>query len=159
VDDLIVQQEALDSPSGEQLLAGFVQEITSRYPGWSSTIGPSANPDEFVGDRGCFLVAYLTGTPLACGGVKRLDHDCGEIKRLYVVPGGRGKGIARQILASLENKARHLGCMRVCLDTGNNQPEAVALFRSAGYREIGDYNANPYASYWFEKSLAAGESN
>lgn len=61
---------------------------------------------------------------------------------------------ARRLLGALEDAALELGWRTVRLDTGDRQPEALALFRSAGYREIPDYNANPYASYWFAKSLA-----
>lgn len=91
---------------------------------------------------------------MACGGVKRLDDNTGEVKRLYVVQDARGRGVGRRLLRALEHAAAALGWRTVRLDTGDQQPDALALFRSAGYREIPDYNAKPYASYWLEKPLA-----
>jgi ribosomal protein S18 acetylase RimI-like enzyme len=67
----------------------------------------------------------------------------------------RGRGVARRLLGALENTARELGYGAVRLDTGHLQPEALSLFRSAGYERIPDYNANPYARYWFEKALVS----
>ena len=62
--------------------------------------------------------------------------------------------MARALLAALEDAARDLGYARVRLDTGPRQPHARALYESAGYAEIPDYNDNPAASYWAEKRLA-----
>jgi GNAT superfamily N-acetyltransferase len=146
--------EPLDGPAGSLLLSAFAEEIASLYPGWNAGIGPSARPEEFVHPSGRFLVAYSGNRPVACGGVKHLDDTTGEVKRLYVVPDARGRGVGRRLLRALEDAAAELGWRTVRLDTGDQQPEALALFRSAGYREISDYNANPYASYWLEKPLA-----
>jgi GNAT superfamily N-acetyltransferase len=152
--EIDVRPEALDGVDGARLLGAFAEEIASLYPGWHPGIGPSADPDEFAHARGRFLVAYQGDRALGCGGVKRLDEATGEVKRLYVVPDARGEGVARQLLRALEDAAEELGLHTVRLDTGARQPEALALFRSAGYREIPDYNGNPYASHWLEKSLA-----
>jgi GNAT superfamily N-acetyltransferase len=75
---------------------------------------------------------------------------------MYVVPDARGRGLGRALLEALEDTARDLGYDRVRLDTGDKQPNAEALYRSAGYRPIGNYNANQYASFWGEKELASG---
>lgn len=151
--DVTIHAERLDGPSGLRLLEAFSQEISGLYPGWDPTVGPSAAPDEFVPPQGVFLVAYGDHHALGCGGVKLIDDAVGEVKRVCVLPEARSRGIARQLLAALEDAARELGCRVVRLDTGDRQPEALSLFRSAGYEQIPDYNANPYASYWFEKSL------
>lgn len=151
--DVLVRPEPLDGPAGSDLLARFAEEIGSLYPGWNPEVGPTARPGEFVPPRGRFLVAYDHHHPVGCGGVKRLDDATGEIKRVYVAPDARGRGVARALLGALEAAATELGCRSVRLDTGDRQPEALALFRSAGYREITDYNGNPYASHWFEKLL------
>lgn len=151
--DPALRPERLDGPAGSRLIAAFTEEIADRYPGWTPGVGPSAHPDEFAHPSGRFLVAYSGNRPVACGGIKRLDDSTGEIKRLYVVPEARGEGVARLLLRALEDAAVEFGWRTVRLDTGDQQPDALALFRTAGYREIPDYNANPYASYWFEKSL------
>jgi GNAT superfamily N-acetyltransferase len=149
-----LREEPLDGPAAQGLLAAFFDEIVPRYPGFHAGVGPTAEPEEFRAPSGTFVVAFEGQTPVGCGGAKRLDDDAAEVKRLYVVPDARRTGLARRILGHLEGFARDAGYGVVRLDTGNQQPEALALFRAAGYREIGDYNANPYASFWFEKALA-----
>lgn len=143
----------LDGVDATMLLAAFTDEIVDRYPTWTPSAGPSAHPSEFVAPDGLFVVAYRAGAPVGCGGYKRIAHDRGEIKRLYVRRDMRRDGLARRILDHLETAAREAQLVAVRLDTGNQQPEALALFRAAGYQEIRDYNANPFASYWFEKPL------
>jgi GNAT superfamily N-acetyltransferase len=90
---------------------------------------------------------------VCAGGIKRLSERCGEIKRMYVVPGQRGRGVARALLGALEDAARELGYDTVRLDTGTHQPHALALYLDAGYRPIPDYNDNRAASFWGEKPL------
>jgi GNAT superfamily N-acetyltransferase len=102
---------------------------------------------------GCFVVAYEDGVARGCGGLKRLDERSAEIKRMFVAPAARGRGVARLILRELERIAAARGYSLVRLDTGAAQPHALALYRSEQYRAIGDYNGNPYATHWFEKPL------
>ena len=149
----VLRQERLDGPSGEALLAAFMAEIVPLYPGWTPDTGPSATADELSPPTGLFLVAYVDDEPVGCGGIKRLSDEAAELKRLYVAPTVRNQSVARALVAALEDAARDAGHQVVRLDTGAEQPAAVHLFRSAGYIEIDDYNANPFASYWFEKRL------
>ena len=146
--------EPADGPRGRELVDAFAREIAGLYPGWHPGIGPSASPAELAPPHGAFLVGYREQTAITCGAVKRLDAETAEIKRMYVVPEARGGGVSRHLLSALEGAARDAGYRLVRLDTGARQPGALALFRSAGYREIGDYNGNPAARYWFEKALA-----
>ena len=156
--NLVFRTEDLDSDDGTRLVAAFADEIASLYPGWNPTIGPTAEPHEFRPPKGSFIVGYLDDKAVACGGVKLLGDSVAEIKRIYVDPECRGQQVARHLLDHLEAAARELGCTIVRLDTGNNQAGALPLFHGAGYREIPDYNDNPYASYWFEKTIAAPDS-
>ena len=152
---LDVRAEAADRSPGADLLAAFVAEVAELYGPMDDPRWPSASPEELAPPEGSFLVLYGEGRPIACGGLKRLGPGVGEIKRMYVVPDARGRGVARRLLADLEAAARHqLGYDRVRLDTGARQPHARALYESAGYRQIPDYNGNPYASYWYEKDLS-----
>jgi len=114
---------------------------------------PSATPAEMAPPGGAFLVAYEHDRPLACGGLRRLDAETAEVKRMYVVPEARGRGLGRSLLAALEQEARRLGYRRARLDTGPRQPHARALYESAGYTAIFAYNTNPVADYWGEKRL------
>jgi len=149
--DVVLRDEPFDGVAASDLLTAFASEIGLLYPGWHPGVGPSANPDEFAPPSGRFVVAYADGRPVGCGGVKRLDDRCSEIKRLYVAPDARKSGVARLLLQRLEHLARESGHAVVRLDTGDRQPGALALFRSAGYRHIADYNSNPFASHWLEK--------
>ena len=87
------------------------------------------------------------------GGVKRLDDEACEIKRMYVVPHARGRGVAQQLLVALEDEARALGYSVAKLDTGPQQPHAERMYRAAGYEQTGNFNANPFASFWGLKRL------
>jgi GNAT superfamily N-acetyltransferase len=156
--EIMLRDRPIDGPDGRRLMSAYVADISARYPGWTPTIGPSAEPHELIAPHGRFVVAYADERPAGCGAVKRLDCTSAEIKRLYVAPETRGAGMSRLILARLEEVALEGGHAVARLDTGNRQPEALALFRSAGYHEIPDYNGNTFASYWFEKALAGAES-
>jgi ribosomal protein S18 acetylase RimI-like enzyme len=109
---------------------------------------------------GAFLVAYVpdVGSAVGCGAVRRIDEVTAEIKRMYVAPAGRGCGIGKQVLAELEAEARRLGVRRLVLETGPRQPEALALYRGAGFTEIplfGEYVGSEF-SICMEKVLDAG---
>ena len=95
-----------------------------------------------------YLVVVDGGRAVACGGIQALDRDTGELKRMYVRPAYRGRGIARQLLAALEELAFQQGHSVVCLETGTYLPAAIGLYTSAGYRPIpvyGEYVDNPYS--------------
>lgn len=139
---------------GASLLDAMVEEIAGLYgPGDPAMRGFAVSAAQLSPPDGAFLLVCEDGEAVACGGVKRLDPETGEIKRMFVVPAARSRGHARRLLDGLEAAARELGYQRVRLDTGPKQPHAQALYRAAGYAEIADYNGNPRASFWFEKAL------
>jgi GNAT superfamily N-acetyltransferase len=148
-----VRRIPADSPDALELLGAMVDELSAHYGDTVAEHTPSAVPQDLSPPGGCFLALYADGRPLAGGGIKRLDPDTGEVKRMFVVPGARGRGLSRVLLTALEDAARSLGYRRVRLDTGPKQTAARALDETAGYASIGDYNANTYASYWGEKTL------
>ncbi len=115
--------------------------------------GPQAPiPPGLEPPTGAALVLWAEGRPVGCGGVRWLSEDVGEIKRMYVRPPARRRGHGRRLLGELEETARALGYRRLRLDTGARL-EARALFESAGYLSIPDYNGNALAAFWFEKEL------
>ncbi len=145
--------DAASSPVPE-LIAAMVAEMKPLYGPIDVARAPSATPADFSPPGGVFVVGWDEhGRPVCGGGVKRLAPDVGEIKRMYVVPELRGRGLGRALLEALEDAARSFGYTRVRLDTGPKQPEAEAMYRRAGYREIGNYNDNPFASFFGEKAL------
>ena len=142
-------------PPASDLLAAMVAEMATLYGPIDGPGMPSATPADFAPPAGTFLVGFdETGAAVCGGGVKRLQDGAAEIKRMYVAPAARGRGLARQLLRALEDAARDLGYTTVRLDTGPHQAHAQALYESSGYRRIGNFNANPLASFWGEKDIA-----
>jgi GNAT superfamily N-acetyltransferase len=152
-----MQFRAIDAgtPPASELIEAMLEELVPLYGRIDTGRVPTARPEEFAPPLGIFLVGFDDARrPVCGGGVKRLGPEVGEIKRMFVVPEARGRGVARLLLRALEAAARELGYSRVRLDTGPKQPRAEALYRDAGYREIADYNGNPHASFFGEKSLS-----
>ena len=141
------------APPAAGLLEAMVAEIEPMYGRTDGPGRPAAAPDDLWLPTGTYLVAHLDGEPVAGGGVRTLEPGIGEIKRMYLAPEVRGRGLGRQLLAALEDASRRIGHHTVRLDTGPFQAGARALYRSAGYQEILDYNANPDADFWAEKRL------
>jgi DNA-binding MarR family transcriptional regulator/GNAT superfamily N-acetyltransferase len=115
--------------------------------------GVSAEPHELRPPAGLLLVAYLRDEPIGCGAVKHHDHAPADIKRMWVSPSARGLGLGRRLLGELEASAARNGATAVRLDTNRALTEAIALYRSAGYRDVPRFNDEPFAHHWFEKAL------
>lgn len=92
-----------------------------------------------IAQLGHMVVAYQGGEPVGCGAFKPYEADAVEIKRMYVQPAHRGRGVARAVLAELEHWAGELGYARCVLETGQKQPEAIALYQRSGYAFIPNY--------------------
>lgn len=101
------------------------------------------------------IVFYEDNVPVGCGAIKMFDDETMEVKRMYVTPEHRGKGIAGKILSALEIWSKELGYKRCILETGINQPEALALYHKSGFVRIVNYGqyANVQSSFCFEKVL------
>ena len=149
-----VREERFDAPASTALVSDYVAEIKAMYPEWTPDVPPRMNAHDVEPPGGRWLIAYRDGTAVGCAGLKRLDERTAEIKRIYVKPEARGAGVARALIARLEQVARHAGYKTIRLDTGAKQHASVALFRATGYEPIADYNGNPVASHWFEKRIA-----
>jgi GNAT superfamily N-acetyltransferase len=135
-------------------LSRYFEELQQRFDtGFDPAASVSANPEELVPPSGYFLIARQDGVAVACGALKVQDRGYGELKRMWVAPDMRGKGIARRMLAALEAQAWAAGVRVLRLDTSRHLPEAHALYIRNGYVEIAAYNDNPYADHWFEKHL------
>jgi putative acetyltransferase len=86
-----------------------------------------------------FFVARVDGRALGCGAVRVIEPGVGEIKRMYVAPQSRGHGLGRRILEALEERGRELGLRELKLETGDQQPEALAMYRAYGYQPCGPF--------------------
>jgi len=149
-----VAEESYDGPGAQELVPQYVAEIRAMYPDWTPDAPPRLTPEDVEPPKGRWLVAYRDSKPVGCAALKRLDPTTAEIKRVYVAPEARGRGVARALLARLEEIAREVGDSTLRMDSGAKQAASVALFSSIGYEQIADYNGNAVAAYWFEKRLA-----
>ena len=133
-------------------MAALDADLRSRYPGHPTH---GLREEELEDPGTVFLVARLGDKAIGCGAARRLDPGVAEIKRMYVRPAHRGRGLARRILEALEAAVRSQGIGVIRLETGVWQPEALGLYRSAGYEAIpafGEY-VGDRLSRCFEKRL------
>ena len=114
------------------------------------------DPEEVADGRGTFLVVYRGGTPVGCSALRLLDGETAELKRMYVSPTVRRRGLGRRLVAALEAEARALGVRRFVLETGVRQAAALALYRGTGFHPIplyGEYRLSPETSVCLGKDL------
>jgi putative acetyltransferase len=139
------------SREARELIAELDLDLFHRYP---VRVIRGIDIDAFEATGGVFAVAYLDGTHVGCGGFRPYEGAV-EIKRMYTSPAFRRRGVARAMLNFLEAEAARRGFERAVLETGNNQPEAIALYLSEGWRQIpvfGPHIGDP-ASVCFEARI------
>jgi GrpB-like predicted nucleotidyltransferase (UPF0157 family)/GNAT superfamily N-acetyltransferase len=146
----------LDDPAVLRLYADFIREADDPLQievdvEAEIAAGP---PTDLTAPDGVLFLVRVDGEPAGLGGVRHLDTEVAEVKSMYVVPARRGRGVGHRIIAELERVARERGCRATRLDTSEYLTPAVALYRSAGYAEVPDYNGNLKADLWFERALA-----
>jgi GNAT superfamily N-acetyltransferase len=155
VTDLVLRDVPFDSPEAITLIAELQQEYQIRYG------GPDDTPviaTEFAPPSGLFMVAEVGGEPVGCVGLRSHTVDgveCAEMKRMYVRSGFRRRGLARRLLVAAEQRAQALGYPRLILETGTEQPEALALYEKSGYRPHAGFGiyAESDGSRYFAKDL------
>lgn len=131
-----------DDPDAARLIAAMGEEIAARYG--DGGLSPACSQE--FSTPGVFLLVELDGAAVGCGGVRPRGAVEGELKRMYVEPVVRGRGLARALLSALVAHARAAGMVRLLLETGTEQPEAIALYESEGWRPVpafGHYAADP----------------
>ena len=146
-----IADEPFDSPDGAALMNELRAELDVRYGGdFEPGVKPTAE------DVTVFVVAREDGRALGCGALRSLGEPVVEIKRMYVRPEARGRGLGAAILGVLEQQAVERGFRVVRLETGPLQPEALHLYERAGYREIPCFGAYAMgaASRCFERRIA-----
>ncbi|WP_250027317.1 GNAT family N-acetyltransferase [Paractinoplanes maris] len=134
--EIKIRQADYADPAVRALLVDVFAELAERYGG-SGDDTPIAD-DDFTPPNGAFLVADDGERLVACAGWRRHQGDA-ELKRMFTARAVRGQGLGRRMLAAIEESARAAGCPRVILETGDKQPEAIALYESAGYVRIEDF--------------------
>jgi len=140
------------SPSAQAAMTAYFAELARRFPAGFDPTGYLA-PEDYNPPRGRFFLAVSDGVVMACGGLQWIDDRTAEIKRMWVDPAWRGRGLAGRLLGFLEQTALESGRRTIRLDTHPVLLEAIAMYRKFGYADVERYNNNPYAGLWFEKTL------
>jgi GNAT superfamily N-acetyltransferase len=150
----LIEPRAYADADVQRLIADVQAEYVVRYGGPDES---PVEPHEFDPPHGLFLVGLLGGLPIATGAWRHVDATTGELKRMYVAVGHRRRGLSRLMLAEIERTAAAAGLDRLVLNTGTEQPEAIALYRSSGYRPSAAYGIYACApgALFFEKALRA----
>jgi putative acetyltransferase len=154
--ELTVADEPFDSADARRLVAALDAHLSELYPP-EQRFGPNLRPEHLAPGHGTFVVARADGVAIGCGALRQLDETTAEVKRMYVEPERRGRGIAKQILDRLEAAALALGARRLVLETGIYQTEAIGLYLRSGFTAIdcfGEYADSP-TSICFEKRAPA----
>jgi GNAT superfamily N-acetyltransferase len=147
---------AYDDPVAQELVGRVQQEYVQRYGGPD---GATVTPEEFLPPAGVFLIAEVDGVPAGCGAWRTVGDGRAEMKRVYVEPAFRRRGLARVLVDALEADAAHAGIRTLELNTGHEQPEALALYAALGYTPVpgfGLYACEPGAVF-LGKTLPAAE--
>jgi GNAT superfamily N-acetyltransferase len=135
-----------EDPLARELLAAVSAEYEPDYgppaPGTPGTVEPA--------ELTSYVALVEGGRPVAGGGLRPLGDGVGEVKRMYVVPDRRGRGLARRLLAEIEALARDAGYRLLRLDTAGGLSR---FYLAAGYAPVDDYNGNRLATFWGEKAL------
>jgi GNAT superfamily N-acetyltransferase len=150
---------AADDPLAEPLLTELAEEYDARYGNaWGEPASTEINrypAAEFAPPHGAFVLLLREGAPIAGGAFKRFDEQTTELKRIWTSKLHRRQGLARRVVAELEDESRRRGFSRVYLTTGPRQPEAQRLYAEAGYTPLFDVtlSAEEVVVHGFAKSL------
>ncbi|MEU6223050.1 GNAT family N-acetyltransferase [Streptomyces sp. NPDC047042] len=159
-----IAPEPFDSPVAAALWRAYYTEVSDRW--YLLHEGRRTDPDELerevaavsgaelVPPTGQLLVARYEGEPAGSAGVRLLDATTGELTRVFLHEGVRGRGGASLLVAAAEDAARDLGARYLVLDTRSDLVEARALYARLGYTETEPHNDGQYAEHWFRKDLA-----
>jgi putative acetyltransferase len=150
--NLVVERASPSLPDARELIAELDDYLNRLYAADRNYL---LDVEALCAPEVAFFVARLDGEVAACGALRRLDDSSAELKRMYVRPAFRGQGLGRAMLLALESHARSSGVRRLVLETGVDQPEALALYERHQYARCaryGEYRDDP-TSVFLEKSL------
>ncbi len=154
-----VQVVSPAASAATEALWAYTDDVASRYYGRPATAEEIAaalreDPsDDLAPPHGLFLVARREAAVVGCAGLRLLPGSLGEVKRVFVVPAERGRGLGRLLMARVEALARQHGVATLRLDTRSDLVEARTLYASLGYHDVSAFNDGPYAEHWFAKAL------
>jgi len=139
------------NPDFRNFIVALDNEYVVRYPFMAGI----SNPFNIMDERARVMLAYDNEMPVACGAFRPVDEKTIEVKRMYTLPQSRNQGIGKRVLRELENWAREQGYSVSILETGINQPEAIAAYEKSGYVRIPKFPpyVNVNESICMQKSL------
>ncbi|HEX4510088.1 MAG TPA: GNAT family N-acetyltransferase, partial [Burkholderiaceae bacterium] len=132
-DRILIEEADPRSEPAKACLQAYYDELARRFAS-GFDVTRSLDPDalDMMRPRGTFLLAWLDGLPVGCAGLKGSGGEIAEVKRLWVSPATRGLGLARRLMAAVEQAACELSIRVLRLDTNAALPEAAALYRKTG---------------------------
>lgn len=147
-----VREVPVGDPGALRLIGESEAELAGIYP---PELRYALSPEQLMDIGARFVVAEVEGVAMGCGGVA-LFEDFAELKRIFTTRAARGRGVAKAVVAALEEIAKGAGLSVVRLETGLASPEAIALYKRLGYREIGPFGeyAENGSSVFMEKDVA-----
>ena len=157
---VLIEVVAPDASAANQILRSHINDVASRYYGRQATdeeIDASLREDPSIDlalPSGVFLVARQRDAVLGCAGLRLLPERVGEVKRLFVAPAARGRGLGAHLMGELERDARGHGLSLLRLDTRHDLVESRRLYAALGYEEVPAFNDGQYAEHWLAKPLA-----
>lgn len=132
----------------------YYAELDARFErGFDVAAALPLGLEELTPPAGLVLLARLDGHPVGCGALKLGDPGFAEVKRVWVAPDARGRGLGTRLMDELERRAMEAGRRHARLETNAALHEAQAMYRTRGYREVAPFNEEPFADHWFEKDL------
>lgn len=154
--ELVISARDYDDPDVTRMIAAAQRYYTELY---GTPDESEISAEEFVAPLGRLLVATLDGHPVATGAWRTFAPDVAEIKRMYVEPSARRRGVAWRMLRELERDAARAGVRRMVLVTGVPQAAAVALYRAAGYSDADHFGryADSDSAVFLARDLAGGD--
>jgi GNAT superfamily N-acetyltransferase len=150
--DFVIAEEPADSEDVRWCFGQYYAELGRLF----DFVVKEALPlglDELTRPRGLVLIARDGGEAVGCGALKLHQPGIGEIKRMWVAPQARGRGLGGRLLESLELEAARVGKARIRLETNRTLSAAIAMYKNHGYREVPPFNDEPFGDHWFEKGL------
>lgn len=150
--NLMIKELPYDHPDAYVLVEALFDDQVERY-GYADPV--DADPDLYRPPLGLFLVGYDSGRAVCCGGFRSHGADAIEIKKMYTVPEGRGRGYGLAIINELERRATEAGVRCAILETGVRNTAALALYRGMGYQPTASYvpGRDPAINRAFVKDL------
>ena len=141
-------------PEARACIAAYFTELGRRFDrGFDPDRSLPATDEDLVPPSGLLLLARLHGEAVGCAALKFHGQEPAEVKRMWVAESVRGLGVGRRLLTAVEEHAAAFGVRTLHLETNRALDEAIALYRSAGYREVPPFNDEPFADHWFEKRI------